>query len=280
MRGIEDAIACGEQIDHVSLLAKGTFEKWLKEEFVGAVSTGYKYRRLYRNRHKLNLSAGEVTLTIDSALRELSAPSDASKNPEPAVEEGEADDAEVVEDTVVDLEPEDSEDLPDLNEELEQLRKEKLAAEKAKKDEEKKRKAEAKRRREAEKKLKEDSKELEVVQKTLRERFEQQLAEVHARYGIEETPGIFEVDDKHWEAALEKTRGRREEEALKILKDFFPTVSKMRKYEPDDAARACLKWPSEARSKEAIREIAEWMTEVSEEMDALTTKGILRAVKE
>lgn len=71
----------------------------------------------------------------------------------------------------------------------------------------------------------------------------------------------------------------REQEILDILSNFFPAVAKMRKYEPDEAARACLKWPSEKRAKEAIQEIGEWLRGLGEEMEALTTKGVLRPVE-
>ena len=84
-----------------------------------------------------------------------------------------------------------------------------------------------------------------------------------------------------WEDALAHTRTRlKEEQVLTILKNFFPFVSKMRQYEPTEAARACLKWPSPERSKEAIQDIAAWLHRVGEEMEALTTPGVLRAVED
>jgi hypothetical protein len=110
-------------------------------------------------------------------------------------------------------------------------------------------------------------------------RYEEQLAEIFARYGIEETPSIFEVNEEAWEEALANMRSRREEHVLDILSKLFPLVSEMRQYAPQEAARACLKWPSPERSKEAIQDIAVWLRSVEEEMEAQTTPGVLRALK-
>ena len=110
-------------------------------------------------------------------------------------------------------------------------------------------------------------------------RYEEQLADIFARYGIEETPSIFEVGEEAWQEALATMRSRREEHILNILSKLFPLVSEIRQYEPEEAARACLKWPSPERSKEAIQEIGTWMDSVGEEMEAQTTPGVLRAVK-
>lgn len=106
--------------------------------------------------------------------------------------------------------------------------------------------------------------------------FKEQLADLHARYDIEETPTIFEVDGAHFLEAVAQSRDRREQEILELLAKFFPAVSSMRQYEPEEAARACLNWPSEDRAKEAIEEIAEWLSRVVKEMRALTTPGVLR----
>lgn len=110
-------------------------------------------------------------------------------------------------------------------------------------------------------------------------RYEKQLAEIFARYGIEETPSIFEVDEEAWQEGLTNMRSRREEHVLNILSKLFPLVSAMHQYEPQEAARACLKWPSPERSKEAIQDIATWLRGMGEEMEAQTTPGVLRAVE-
>ena len=110
-------------------------------------------------------------------------------------------------------------------------------------------------------------------------RYEEQLADIFARYGIEETPSIFEVGEEAWQEALATMRSRREEHILNILSKLFPLVSEIRQYEPQEAARACLKWPSPERSKEAIQDHAMWLGKIGREMEAQTTPGVLRAVK-
>jgi transcriptional regulator with XRE-family HTH domain len=73
-------------------------------------------------------------------------------------------------------------------------------------------------------------------------------------------------------------KDKREKEILDMLQQFFPAVSKMRQYEPAEAARACLNWPSQERAKEAIEEMSDWLGQVAEEMRAMTTPGVLRAI--
>jgi hypothetical protein len=155
--------------------------------------------------------------------------------------------------------------------------------EKTKKDQEKAQKAQVAAKKAKAKAELQQEQQQEKVNKEFREAvkasFEEQLAEIHARYGIEETPSIFEVGEEAWQEALANTRNQREEQILNILKNFFPFVSKMRQYEPTEASRACLKWPSPERSEEAIQDIVTWLDRVREEMEAQTTPGVLRAVE-
>lgn len=114
---------------------------------------------------------------------------------------------------------------------------------------------------------------------SLTENLQQQLADVYARYGIEETPSIFDVPDETWREVLNKARDQREEAVLDVLSKMMALVTAIWNREPEEAARACLKWPSPDRSKEAVRDIAMWLGKVAKAMDEQTAKGNLRAVK-
>lgn len=273
-RGVEQSL--GSALDHAikagehlaaardsfteQQIRDGEWKRWLSENFRASQDTAQRYIRIFRNKDKLG-SATSPTLSIDGALKALATP----KQEKPDTQA-----------PIIEVEPvSESSNLVEFEKRLAQLEAEKAEAEAARKKEVKERKEAQQAARDTQRLLEQGNKEL---QEEMKGNLQAQLAEVYARYEIEETPKIFEVNEKHWQTALKNTKDRREQEILSILSDFFPSVIKMRKYEPTEAARACLNWPSEARAKEAIEDIAQWMSEVSEEMQILTQKGVLRAV--
>lgn len=264
----------------------GEFGKWLSNNFQGSKSTAYRYMRFYRNRDVLGVQ-GSGRLSLESAEKLLASPKDNeakedAKQPpvidQDEVEEPQQESNEVVLPTgeVVSI----AEAASFYAKQAEELKKAKEAAQKAK-DAEKKAKINAKKARHEAKKAQEEQQATVNAEfrEAVKSSFEEQLLELHARHGIEDTPTIFEVDAEEWKEALSQTRDNREKEILNVISEFFPFVSKIRQYEPDEAARAALKWPSEARAKEAIEEIAEFFSAMQGEMEALTTPGVLRAVK-
>lgn len=234
-------------------IQRGEFARWVDATLSDVISdkTLRKFMRLYRDRSKLKaVPHGEEPIgpaTAEQVLTELN--------------KGETDDPQ---------------------EALERVRQ---AQRKADESAQKARKR-AKREAEKAKKFSAEIAELKVVQKErekaiseqLKANLQQELSEVYARYGIEESPSLFEVDPAAFAKAVESSRNEREVEALKLLEQAFSLVSKMRQYEPDEAARAFLKWPSPERSQEAIEEITEWLNSCKEEVQMHTTPGKLRVV--
>lgn len=261
----------------------GRWGKWVEKNFEGTLKTAQVYMRLARHRKEIEAqrSAPQSPLSIDAAMKMLAAPKD-DDEPKEESQQPTIDQNEVEEDQAEEPTPIDTEALQSRIQALEeQARK---AAEKAKKAEDAKKRAQDKADKEAKKVA--ESKQAEYLELLSKERqeihqhLERQLADVYARYGIEQSPDIFEVDEEHFRAAVEDVRSQREEDALKVLMDVVRLFRKLQGYEPEEAARAFLNRPSSPeRSKEVIVETTDWLNRCVREMESLTTKGVLRAVK-
>lgn len=262
VRAIDHYIASGEHLLEVQARldphgATGAFKRWVENHYLRSRRQADRYMRLARNKHTIQGATEEARpTTLEAGLRYLS----------PEKEE---------KDEVAEVIEVDSENL------LADRDKWKDWAEKRQDD----RKKQEDLKKRANKKVKEQDREIEKLRSQqqelsseMRANVQKQLAEVYARYGIEEKPTIFEVDEETWQQSVSETTNKREKEAGDLLLQAITVVKKMRKYEPEEAARAYLKWPSPERSKEAIEEISDWLEKCKQEMESLTTPGQLRAV--
>lgn len=131
------------------------------------------------------------------------------------------------------------------------------------------------------KKLEEEAiSQLEHDRQVMRESVMQELAEVHARYGVQELPKLIDVPEEVFQQAREKSRDKREMEAVKVFIEARRVFTKMRAYEPEEAARGFLtSVQHEEGIKETVEGIHTWLGKCLAEIDVLTTKGVLRAVE-
>jgi hypothetical protein len=162
-----------------------------------------------------------------------------------------------------------------LNAEREARAKAEAQAERARKAKEKAQE----RAKELEKRLKALEEQRDELSFTMRENVSRQLADVYARYNIPEVPEIFQTKPEDFVNDLDSARKQREEAALDVLSDAMWVVGRMIEYDPPEAARAFLKWPSPDRSKEAIKNLTEWLQQCVDELEAQTTPGTLRVLK-
>lgn len=253
---------------------------WLDETLTGlelASNTVEEFRVMYeRNlKHDLHGRRGGQTITgLIAALRELEAPKEEKAEEKlPPVDDNQTTVEEVLEDP------------PQEDAKLEQERKAREEAEekaekdrKAKADAQEKAREANKKQKELEKeveRLKEDREELASIQ---RENMQKHIADVYARYDIPEVPEIFQATPEEFQKAVEGARTEREDGAIDALFEAMRVVGKMMNYEPEEAARAFLKWPSQDRSVRGVKQMTKWMQKCVDELDAQTTPGTLRAI--
>jgi Protein of unknown function (DUF3102) len=290
--GIEEYILAGEHLIEVKArMEHGEFLAWLESDYGRSKRQARAYMQVARHKEEvLEVNRRrDANLSLNAALKMLAAPKEEAQQELQAEQEDEpADDREPVGETEEETK-ESKVALARAEHEMEKLRAandaakeetEKLRAENATAKEERK-EAEKKRKeaQEAERKARKEAQaERRRLSETMRENVRAQLADVYARHGITETPKIADIPEDVWQEALQESRSQRSAEASKILSEFLSFAIKLYEYEPEEAARYFLDWPSPKRAKEAVGNVASWLGECHEEMDAMTTKGVMRVV--